>query len=198
MNDDEFRIAELERLTANLLKVGTISAVDTAAARARVTVGEIVTAPLPWFTRRAGGDRDWWSPEPGEQVMVLSPCGDMAQGVVLPAIYHDGRPAPSNDGNVARIVFADGAVVEHDRAGRLTRIAALDGKGTLVLEAKNIVLRTGEGGYFHVDHFGKATRLTHEGGAAFKSETWTKGSATVGVPDHGFGPPRVSTKEEKR
>ncbi len=137
MSSVEYRLAELERKLANLQMVGVIFELDEAAARVKVRCGELESGWLPWFTRRAGGDRDWWSPEVGEQVMVFSPCGDPAQGVVLPSIYRNAHPAPANSKNVRRIIFADGTVVEYDRAAHLLKA---DVKGDVQLLASGTLV----------------------------------------------------------
>ncbi len=138
MADLEFRVTELERLLANLLRVGTVEELDEAAARVKVRIGEILTAWLPWFTRRAGGDRDWWAPEPGEQVMVLSPGGDLAQGRVLPALNRAAYPAPAASRDKRRVECADGGFAEYDRATGAWTVSAeglarLIGKETVEL-----------------------------------------------------------------
>ena len=113
------RIAALERMLESLLMTGTVSELDEVNARVRVSCGELETGWLPWFTRRAGGDCDWWAPEVGEQVMLLSPGGDPQQGAALPAIYQTAYPAPADSKNVRRVVFSDGTVIEYDRAAHL-------------------------------------------------------------------------------
>lgn len=192
----DYRLREVERKLETMIRLGVISECNPEAARARVDVGDFITAPLPWFTRRAGGDADWWAPEADEQVMVLSPSGDLAEGVILPAVYRDVRPEPAGSADIRKEVYGDGLVIEHDRSKKLTRINALDSKGTLVLEAKNIVIRTGEGGYYQLDRYGLVERTTHTGGADYKNESWRKGAVVTGPPDHGHSPPEVSTPEE--
>jgi len=86
-------------------------------------VGRIVTRWLPWIERTAKIDRTWSPPEVGEQVLLLSPSGDHAQAVVLPAIFHEGEQTtpPADRPTVDRIVYGDGGMVEYDReAGRYT------------------------------------------------------------------------------
>ncbi len=190
------RLTDAERRIANVIRIGTVWTADYAAATARVRIGDIVTAPMPWLTTRAGGDRSWWAPEVGEQVLVLAPSGELAQSVVLPSIYATAAPAPAASAGVTRAVWGDGLIIEHDRAAKLTRINALDSGGTLVLEAKNIVLRSGEDGYYHLDHAGYAARITHMGGANFETDNWKTGATVVGNPDQGFNPPEVLTPEE--
>lgn len=117
----DYRIAELERMVANLLRVGTVEAVDASRAVATVRIGEIVTDWLPWFSRRAGKDREWWTPEPGEQVMLLSPYGDTTQGHILPGLYQAAHPAPADSSDIFRQTFQDGAVIEYDRASHVLK-----------------------------------------------------------------------------
>ena len=114
--DLEYRVAELERLLMRLIAIGKVAEVDIAAARVKVAMGGLMTTWLPWLTPRAGGDREWWSPEKGEQVVVFSPCGDPALGVVLPAIYQTAFPAPASSADVHRVEYKDGAVTEYNRA----------------------------------------------------------------------------------
>lgn len=109
----EYRVAELERRMLGMIRVGIVK--ELIADRVTVKAGDLVTGPLPWVTRRAGNDRDWWAPEPGEQVLLVCPCGDPALGVVIPAIYRDDFPAPGNGATVHRTVYKDGAVIEYDR-----------------------------------------------------------------------------------
>jgi phage baseplate assembly protein V len=107
---------ELERTRANLLQVGVVAAADYANARLRVTLDGQASAWLPWTTLRAGGDRTWAAPEVGEQVLVACPDGDPAQGVILGSIYQADYAAPAAAATVQRTTYADGAVLEYDRA----------------------------------------------------------------------------------
>jgi phage baseplate assembly protein V len=117
----EYRIAELERRLNNVLRKGVIEEADYDTARVRVRSGDLLTGWLPWITRRASNDADWWAPEVGEQVMLMSPAGDPAQGVVQPAIYQQAHPAPENRETVRRIDFKDGGFFEYDReSGAMT------------------------------------------------------------------------------
>lgn len=116
-----FTVAELSRRLSNLIRAGTIASVDAANGRARVTIGPLLTAPLPWLTQRAGDDRTWWAPSVGEQVLVLSPDGELAAGFILPAVYTQAAPAPSTNPAIHRVTYRDGGVVEYDTAAhRLT------------------------------------------------------------------------------
>ncbi|MCZ4281703.1 phage baseplate assembly protein V [Kiloniella laminariae] len=190
-------LTEILRLIENLICYGTVVAADYPSARVKVSIKGRATAWLPWSTDRAAHDRSWDAPEIGEQVLVLCPSGDPANGVIAGTLFRQAAPAPASSVDTTRRVFGDGMVIEHDRATKLTRINALDSEGTLVLEAKNIVLRTGEEGYFHLDHHGKATRLTHLSGPNFESESWINGSVVTAKPDYGYQPPEVLTPDEE-
>jgi phage baseplate assembly protein V len=142
VSDLAYRVTELERRVANQVLVATVEALDEAAARVRVRAGALVTGWLPWLTRRAGPDADWWAPEPGEQVVLLSPGGEPEQGVVLPALYQSAYPAPANDRRYRRSQVSDAAFVQYDRAtGALTA----EGKGDATLTAAGKVSLTGKG-----------------------------------------------------
>ncbi|WP_462327990.1 phage baseplate assembly protein V [Desulfobaculum sp.] len=117
----DFRVSDMERRLASLLQVGTVAEADYGAARVRVGLGGAVSDWLPWLTLRAGGDRTWWAPEVGEQVMVLAPSGDTSQGVVLGSIFQSAHPAPAASPDVDRHVYGDGAVVEYDRSAHRLR-----------------------------------------------------------------------------
>lgn len=109
MND---QIADLRRRLDNLLRLGTIAEVRAGACR--VKTGDITTAWRPWFTTRAGSARTSWRPTVGEQVMLLSLSGDLANAYVLPAIYQTAMPEPDDHPERDRTVYPDGAVIEYD------------------------------------------------------------------------------------
>lgn len=102
-------LAEADRRIANIIRVGRIAAVDPATARAIVDFGSFVSPPLQVGQLGAGAIRFWWMPSVGEQVVVSCEGGDIAQGVIVAAIYAGN--APSSDGDVPRIDLAGGRMV---------------------------------------------------------------------------------------
>ena len=137
------RLAELERRLANVLRLGTIVAVDYPAARASVRIGELLPVNLPFLSQRAGPDSSWWAPEAGEQVMVLSPAGELEHGVVLPAIYSTAHPAPAASPDIFKQAFADGTTITNNRATNELHIEAsgqlfLRSAGGLWLDAAHL------------------------------------------------------------
>lgn len=115
MNEREYGLGELDRRIGNLVRFGTIVAVDTATATATVDIGDCVTDSLPWLTSHAGMDRVWSTPDVGEQVLVVSP-GDPSQGVIIGSAFSTAHAANGSDSDTRRITFSDGTVVDFNRA----------------------------------------------------------------------------------
>jgi phage baseplate assembly protein V len=114
MNND-FKIKELERKVANLVMIGRVTEVDAGSARARVIIGELHTAFLPWLSPRIGeGRRDWAAPSVGEQVLVISRNGDPAQGLIMASLGSAANPNPSSNPRIFKTVFSDGAFLQID------------------------------------------------------------------------------------
>lgn len=112
-------IADLERRVAGGIRLGVIEEIDYGAARARVRTGDNLTTWVPWTAARAGqGERTWDPPAVGEQVVIASPGGDLAQGVMIGSVYRNAHPAPGDRGDLRRTVLEDGTVIEHDGAAK--------------------------------------------------------------------------------
>ena len=113
-------IAALSRLIENLIRLGTIAEVDHGSlpakrpARVRVQSGDLLTGWLPWTALRAGTTRDWDPPTVGEQVLVLSPSGQTAQGIAITGLFSALIPANGDRAGLHRRTYPDGAVVEYD------------------------------------------------------------------------------------
>lgn len=110
MND----LAALSRLLENLIRFGVIAAVQMKPPRVQVKTGELTTAWLPWLTLRAGTDREWDPPTEDEQVILLSPSGQLANGIVLTGVFSDHIPANGDRSGLHRRTYADGTVIEYD------------------------------------------------------------------------------------
>lgn len=108
--------ADLARRLDNLIRLGTVAAVDHAQALCRVRTGGLLTTWLPWFARRAGNTRTWCPPTVGEQVMVICPSGEVASGLVLTGLYTTAHDAPSHSADEHVIDFPDGARICYDHA----------------------------------------------------------------------------------
>jgi len=128
--NEKARLVELERRLANLIRFGVVQAVQANPPRVKVTIGALLTAWLPWLTARAGANATWWPPEVGEQVLVLSPSGDMAQAMVAPASYQTAHPAPDTSLTTHVTQYSDGTVIKYDTSSSLLSIIST-GKVTI-------------------------------------------------------------------
>lgn len=99
---------------SELIRLGTIAAVDLAAARCTVSLGEgLVTGPIRWIEPRAGATRSWSPPSIGEQVILFCPEAEMAAGIALRGVVCNTFPAP---GSTLRefVEYQDGAQIGYD------------------------------------------------------------------------------------
>ena len=149
-HESAFDLAEHARRLANIVRAGVVAELDTAARRIRVRYdtdeagAPIVSAPVPWVVARAGPDSTWWAPEVGEQVVLLSPSGELAEAFALPALYSDAHPAPSDDVDKRVSKHKDGARFEYDRASHRYSIT-LPEDGEMVVTVGSTVLRLDKG-----------------------------------------------------
>jgi phage baseplate assembly protein V len=134
MLENNFAISELQRKLANIIRIGLVKEIDYEKAKVKVKIGEFLTDWLPWITSRAGEDKTWSPLSIGEQVVVLSPLGELSLGVVLPAIYQQKYPPPERRKEINSLTFEDGAKVLYNKeSGHLE-----------VLVADKITLKVGE------------------------------------------------------
>ncbi|KAG0188577.1 hypothetical protein DFQ28_004622 [Apophysomyces sp. BC1034] len=125
---------EIQRQARNAVRKGSILDVDHGAALCRVSVGDpdddsgyLQTNWIPWFALAAGDTRDWRPPTKGEQVMLLCPMGDPAQGVALCGFYSDAYSAPAHNPDTHVRAYRDGAVVTYDAAAHVLTVDLLAG-----------------------------------------------------------------------
>lgn len=131
MND----FAALSRLLENLIRFGVITAVQMKPPRVKVKTGELTTAWLPWLALRAGSDREWDPPTEGEQIILFSPSGQLANGVVITGLPSDHIPANGDRAGLHRRTYSDGAVIEYDSVAHHLN-ATLPDSGTTSLVSK--------------------------------------------------------------
>ncbi|MED5596115.1 phage baseplate assembly protein V [Janthinobacterium sp. P210006] len=130
MNAD---LSDLSRLLQNMIRLGTIAEVD--GAKARVQLGPTLTTEwLKWITPRAGNTRFWSAPTVGEQVVVLSPGGDLTRGTTLPALFSQAFDAPELNQSVHTTHYPDGAVVQYDHAAHALTANLPGGTATITAD----------------------------------------------------------------
>ena len=130
-----------DRRLHSLIRVGTVLEVDPETAKARVTFGvETKSAWIPW-TGRAGVIDEWSPPVEGEQVLVVAPGGDTAQGLIVSSTPSNTYGKKSQDGEEYRITIggsffsmtsdrillsSNGSTLEMDAAGIRLNGARID------------------------------------------------------------------------
>ncbi|MBI2306096.1 MAG: phage baseplate assembly protein V [Rhodocyclales bacterium] len=133
-------LVELSRRLENLVRIGTIHAVDHGAVRCRVKSGGLVTQWLPWIPQRAGQTTTWDPPTVGEQCIVFSPSGEAAGGVVLYGLNSDAIQPPSHSPDDHVTEYPDGARISYNHAsGHLEATGIRTG---LIQAATSITLDT--------------------------------------------------------
>nr|WP_253308730.1 phage baseplate assembly protein V [Rickettsia endosymbiont of Ceutorhynchus assimilis] len=126
MLESNFAISELQRKLANIVRIGVVKEVDYEKAKVRVKIGELLTDFLPWITSRAGEERSWLPPSINEQVVILSPLGELSLGVVLAGIYQQNYSAPENSEMINSLVFQDGTKLLYDKESKNLEISVVD------------------------------------------------------------------------
>lgn len=113
--------AHLSRMIENLIRIGKIEEIDLSGKCCRVRTGKLLTNWLPWITDRAGTTRTWNPPTVGEQVLLLSPSGELGGGLVLTGLFSTAHPAPSDSAAEHIIDYPDGARIAYNHlTGALT------------------------------------------------------------------------------
>lgn len=179
MDERDYPLGELDRRMGNVVRYGTIAAVDTAAGLAKVDLGDLVTDWLPWTTPSAGQDRVWNTPDVGQQVVIVTP-GDPSQGAIIGSMFSNASPANGNAGKDRRITFKDGTVVEFDRDGSVLTITVNSAGNVLVkIGATELRMQNGQATL-------KATAITLDGNVTVTGSTTVQGSTSVqGITSRG-------------
>jgi phage baseplate assembly protein V len=115
MND--LALQDLIRRVDNILRPGAISAIDLERELVRVRLAPTLeTAWLSFFEKWAGDPRSWTPPKAGEQVLVLSPGGELKAGYVLRGLNSRDFPRPSRESGKHLTSFDDGLELSYDGA----------------------------------------------------------------------------------
>lgn len=158
--------AALSRMLENLIRLGVIAEVQMVPPRVKVKTGELTTAWLPWLALRAGSDRDWDPPTVNEQVILFSPSGQLANGVVVTGLYSDHIPANGNRAGLHRRTYVDGTVIEYDSDAHHLNATLVDG-GTTNLVSKGGINLVGN--------------ITHQGDYTQTGNQNVTGKVTVSI-----------------
>jgi len=130
---------------STLIRLGTIVSLTLDPPRCVVRYGDpetdedCETPPIRWLAGRAGKTRNWSPPSDGEEVVLLSPDGQIGNAVALLGLNNDNAPPPGN--TLAEVVeYEDGARIGYDpESHALTAIlpagatAAIEAPGGLTI-----------------------------------------------------------------
>lgn len=177
--NDAWALAEGERVQANLVRLGRVTAVDPATRRAKVRVGGLDSDWLPWGVARAGGTRTASAPTVGEQRLVFSPYGDTSQAVIGQAIYQDDYDAPTDSADVEAVVFPDGTRVEYDAAANKLQIDVA-GSALVVINCKEATVKADTKVTLDTPETELTGNLTVGGNATFNGGSVTHGGVNIG------------------
>ena len=106
---DGYALSDLAKRLSNIIRIGSIFEINVQTDKARVKIGELETDFLPWANSNSGNNNSWNPPEIDEQVIILSPSGDLSQAVILPSIYKNN--ASNYDQNIKSITYQDGSKI---------------------------------------------------------------------------------------
>lgn len=181
MND----LATLSRLLENIVRFGTIAAVQHVPPRVSVKTGDLVTAMLPWLTLRAGDDVEWDPPTVGEQILLISPSGQLANAVVLTGIYSDAIPANGDRAGLHRRTYRDGAVIEYDSIAHHLNVTLPAGGTTNLVSTGGITI---EGPITHKGDYIQTGNQTVTGKVTVTQDVVAAGISLVTHPHAGVTP----------
>ena len=133
--------AELNRLTQNLIRIGTIAVVDHAARRLKVASGKLLTAWLDWPAEIGRNYKRWQPLRIGTQVILACPGGDPAQAIIIGMLYSNSHPSPSTDPDIDLIQFDNGSFIAHNHSAKTL---TLHSAGDLIFSAKGQISHRAE------------------------------------------------------
>lgn len=90
-------LSDTQRRLHNIATIGTVFAINTSDQTMRLDVGELQTDWLPIPTISAGLVRIWRCPSIGEQFVLLSPSGDLANAIPVISLFSEQNSTPSTD-----------------------------------------------------------------------------------------------------
>lgn len=99
--------AEDQRRLHNIATIGTVTHIDADRALMRLAVGDNETDWVNIPTIAAGQVSVWRCPSVGEQYLLVSPSGELANAIPVISLYSDNHPSPSANPNEIRIRYND-------------------------------------------------------------------------------------------
>lgn len=158
-------ITDLKRRMSSVVIVGIVSQVDHEKARYRFKSGELESDWLPFTSARAGDTRTYDSLDVGEQIVAVSPSGDLSQAIIVGSIATQTKQA-ADKGNIHRTIYPDGTVIEYDHEAKRYKMDVASG-GSYQLNIGGGVALHANGGNLEISAPGNielsSETLTHNG-----------------------------------
>jgi phage baseplate assembly protein V len=183
--NESFAFSDLCRRVANLIRIGKIAEVE--GAQVKVQIGKVKTNWLPIISM--AGDTSIWIPiAVGEQVAVISPCGEMAQSFVIRSIHYNKYAAPEKKDIIYMQSKSD---VKADSDGKLEALfkegfELKSGDTYIYVQGSNVKVKSGNAEITVAD--GKIS--CNSGGSSIISEdnkiTLTAGGASITLSSSGI------------
>lgn len=133
--------AELDEL----IRFGTVAAVDLGAGRIVVDSGDVQTSNIRWVEGKAGKTRTWSPPSVGEQVLLLCPTGEIFGAIALRGVSQEAFPFPGNSLREL-IEFEDGAVIAYDPEAHHLDVTLPAGATAAIVARGGVVIDATDGG----------------------------------------------------
>ena len=135
----------MDPILKNLIRVGIVSSTNPEKCTARVAFEDkssMVSFDLPILVRGSLQTKDYWMPDPGEQVLCLFLPSGNAQGFIVGSPYSQKDKPPVSDGNKRHIKFSDGTTIEYNQA---THTSIIDAVGPVIIKgATSIAINAAE------------------------------------------------------
>jgi phage baseplate assembly protein gpV len=98
----EYATSQALQMLERMIVISTVVALDRGSARAKVDWGNGAHSDwLPIAQLGSEALKFWIPPEPGTQVIVLSPGGDTTRGIILPGPFSGAPPDGNFEGDVS-------------------------------------------------------------------------------------------------
>jgi phage baseplate assembly protein V len=106
--------ADIERRLENLLRIGTISAVNHQERLVKVSTGKLITQWLAWPADIGNNYIRWRPLRLNTQVIIACISGDPAQASIIGMLYSNDLNSPRVDDHIDVIQFNDGSHIQYD------------------------------------------------------------------------------------
>lgn len=140
---DSFSLSEMMRRLANVVRIGVVA--ETKDGNVKVQIDRIKTPWIPILSQ-AGKTNVWIPISIGEQVLVISPFGEMSQAVALRSVHYDKFQAPQ-DKNKLNLMTSHSCEIHGEKEIQINfqdGIEIKSGDSMIVIKNGTISLKSGD------------------------------------------------------